>query len=164
MPPSKLRNGTQGRFAPQNSLVCPCMRYPQELGINAYPRSQGCCVGTRRASPERNDEESNLRPIPTSRADLYHVFGKTCNAPSLPAPLCSAYIRTASPVKESSMDKTELLADIDTIDVKARPETLNMRGQPVMLQVGVVPAYALTARASVTKCPNTRPPTVRVTL
>ena len=49
-------------------------------------------------------------------------------------------------VKEGSMDKSELLADIDHVDVTARAETLNaVPGQPVMLQLGTVPAYALTA-------------------
>ena len=40
--------------------------------------------------------------------------------------------------------KAELLADVDHVDVTARTATLNtVPGQPVMLQVGVVPAYAL---------------------
>ena len=40
-------------------------------------------------------------------------------------------------VKEGSMDKSELLADIDHVDVTARAESLNtVPGQPVMLQLG----------------------------
>ena len=42
------------------------------------------------------------------------------------------------------MGKAELLADVDHVDVTTRTATLNtVPGQPVMLQVGVVPAYAL---------------------
>ena len=43
------------------------------------------------------------------------------------------------------MGKAEMLSDIDFLDVTARPETLNnVPGQPVQIQLGTVPSYALT--------------------
>ena len=48
-------------------------------------------------------------------------------------------------VKESSLQKREMFPDIDHVDVPARPESLNsVPGRPVLLQVPVVPSYALT--------------------
>ena len=47
-------------------------------------------------------------------------------------------------VKESSLNKQEMLPDIDHMDVGARQETLAVRGEPVMYQMCLVPAYALT--------------------
>ena len=48
-------------------------------------------------------------------------------------------------VKESSLQKREMFPDIDHVDVPARPETLSsVPGLPVLLQVPVVPSYALT--------------------
>lgn len=48
-------------------------------------------------------------------------------------------------VKESSMMKREMFPDIDHVDVPARQETLSsVQGQPALLQVPVVPSYALT--------------------
>ena len=46
--------------------------------------------------------------------------------------------------KESSVAKAELFPDIDTLDVVARRETLKIRCEPHMLQLPLVPAYALT--------------------
>ena len=46
--------------------------------------------------------------------------------------------------KEASVKKSELFSDIDTIDVQARQETLKVRGEPQLLQLPIVPAYALT--------------------
>jgi len=46
--------------------------------------------------------------------------------------------------KESSLGKQEMLPDIDHMDIGARQETLAVRGEPVMLQLCVIPAYALT--------------------
>ena len=37
-----------------------------------------------------------------------------------------------------------MLPDIDHMDIGARQETLAMRGEPIMLQLCVIPAYALT--------------------
>ena len=37
-------------------------------------------------------------------------------------------------MKETSMTKTEMLADIDFIDVTARQENINMPGNPVPFQ------------------------------
>ena len=46
--------------------------------------------------------------------------------------------------KEASVTKTELFPDIDTLDVVARQEALQFRGGPQLLQLPLVPAYALT--------------------
>ena len=46
--------------------------------------------------------------------------------------------------KESSLTKQEMLPDMDLMDLGARQETLNIRGEPILLQLCVVPAYALT--------------------
>eukprot|EP00973_Karenia_brevis_P094463 12422633-Karenia_brevis.AAC.1 len=47
--------------------------------------------------------------------------------------------------KESSMQRNEMYPDKDHMDVTARQETLaNITGQPVMLQLPIVPSYALT--------------------
>ena len=48
-------------------------------------------------------------------------------------------------VKESSVQKRgQLLPEIDTMDIQVRQENLNIRGAPIMLQLPLVPAYALT--------------------
>ena len=48
-------------------------------------------------------------------------------------------------VKESSLKKEELLADIDHMDIQVRQETLtNVQGQPVLVQLPIIPCYALT--------------------
>ena len=48
-------------------------------------------------------------------------------------------------VKEASLQKREMFPDIDHVDVPARHETLaSVQGQPVLLQIPLVPSYALT--------------------
>ena len=48
-------------------------------------------------------------------------------------------------LKESSINsKREIFPDIDHIDIQPRGETLRIRGEPVMLQLSLVPAYSLT--------------------
>ena len=47
-------------------------------------------------------------------------------------------------MKETSINKPELFPDIDEIDVSARQENLAVRGEPVLLQMPLTPAYALT--------------------
>ena len=47
-------------------------------------------------------------------------------------------------LKESSMSKQNLYPDIDHIDLQVRQEILQVRGDPVMLQLSVTPCYALT--------------------
>ena len=42
-------------------------------------------------------------------------------------------------VKESSLDKPEMLPDIDHMDIGARQENLAVRGEPVLLQLCVAP-------------------------
>ena len=45
--------------------------------------------------------------------------------------------------KEAAQNKKEMLADIDFIDVAVRQETMNNApGQPIQVQLGVVPCYA----------------------
>ena len=47
--------------------------------------------------------------------------------------------------KESSLSKTEMVPDVDHMDVTARQETLpTVAGMPVLLQIPLVPCYALT--------------------
>ena len=47
--------------------------------------------------------------------------------------------------KETSLKKREMYPDIDHMDLMARQETItNMRGEPVLLQLPVVPCYSLT--------------------
>ena len=47
--------------------------------------------------------------------------------------------------KESSMSKSEMVPDVDHMDIQVRHETLTtIPGQPVMLQLPLVPSYALT--------------------
>ena len=49
---------------------------------------------------------------------------------------------TARFMKETSMTKTEMLADIDFVDVNVRQESINnIPGAPVQVQMGVVPSY-----------------------
>ena len=47
-------------------------------------------------------------------------------------------------LKETSLRKDELFPDVDHIDVQPRPEGLKARGEPILLQLSLVPAYALT--------------------
>ena len=52
---------------------------------------------------------------------------------------------SARVVKESSLQKREMFPDVDHIDVNARQETLSsLQGQPALLQLPIVPSYALT--------------------
>ena len=50
-----------------------------------------------------------------------------------------------------------MLPDVDHIDVQPRQENLHIRGQPVMLQLCVVPSYALTIHKTQVRCPHTLP-------
>ena len=47
-------------------------------------------------------------------------------------------------LKESSVSKQNLYPDLDHIDLQMRQENLQVRGDPVMLQLSVTPCYALT--------------------
>ena len=48
-------------------------------------------------------------------------------------------------MKESAVQKRgQWLPDIDFMDCQVRQENLNIRGEPIMLQLPLVPAYALT--------------------
>ena len=49
-----------------------------------------------------------------------------------------------SRIQETSLSKGEMMPDIDHMDIGARQENLAVRGEPIMLQLCVVPAYALT--------------------
>ena len=46
-------------------------------------------------------------------------------------------------LKESSLVKQHLFPDVDYVDLGVRNEELKLQGNPIMLQLGVVPAYAL---------------------
>ena len=52
-------------------------------------------------------------------------------------------------LKETSLRKDELFPDVDHIDVQPRAEGLKARGEPIMLQLSLVPAYALTIHNSI---------------
>jgi len=61
---------------------------------------------------------------------------------ALPASHPELLVRFA---KESALQKPEMYPDMDHMDVTSRQETLvNVIGQPVVLQISLVPAYALT--------------------
>ena len=47
-------------------------------------------------------------------------------------------------VKESSLKRDTLLLDVDMMDCAVRQENLNIRGEPIMLQLPLIPCYALT--------------------
>ena len=52
-------------------------------------------------------------------------------------------------VKESSMKaRSELLPDIDFMDVQPRAENLACSGEPLMIQMPLVPCYAITVHKS----------------
>lgn len=60
---------------------------------------------------------------------------------ALPASYPGLLVRFA---KESSLNKLEMFPDIDHMDVNARKETItHIRGNPVLVQVPVVPCYSL---------------------
>ena len=46
--------------------------------------------------------------------------------------------------KESSMSLSTLLPEVDFMDLNVRQENINVQGQPVLLQLPLVPCYALT--------------------
>ena len=46
--------------------------------------------------------------------------------------------------KETSLSKISMCPDLDYIDVVARQENLAVKGEPIMLQLPIVPAYSLT--------------------
>ena len=46
-----------------------------------------------------------------------------------------------SRIQETSLSKGEMMPDIDHMDIGARQENLAVRGEPIMLQLCVVPAY-----------------------
>ena len=48
-------------------------------------------------------------------------------------------------VKESALGKAELLPDVDMMDIHPRQENLPCRGDPILLQIPLVPAYASVA-------------------
>ena len=51
---------------------------------------------------------------------------------------------TARFAKESSMGSASMVPEVDFLDLTVRQETVHVRGEPVLLQLPVVPAYALT--------------------
>ena len=73
---------------------------------------------------------------PEATASLRKALPAYC--PDLSARFC----------KESSLKKVEMMPDMDFMDLGARQENLNVRGEPILLQLCMVPAYALTVRSS----------------
>ena len=72
---------------------------------------------------------------------LYWHPGSVASRKVLPASYPDLLARFA---KESAMSKREMFADIDHMDVTARQESLAVRGDAILLQLPLVPAYALT--------------------
>ena len=72
---------------------------------------------------------------------FYWSPGNIDNNKALPSSNPDLLVRFA---KEGSINKSELFPDIDTMDITARRETLKIRGEPQMIQLPLVPAYALT--------------------
>ena len=63
-------------------------------------------------------------------------------------------------VKEAALQKREMFPDIDHVDVTARQETLaSFQGQPALLQLPIVPSYALTVHKTQVNlcCASERP-------
>ena len=68
-------------------------------------------------------------------------------------------------VKETALEKrSAFLPDIDMIDCAVRQENLNFAGQPIMLQLPLVPAYALTVHKTQAALSVVRGAGVRVRL
>ncbi len=67
-------------------------------------------------------------------------------------------------VKESSLARVELLPDVDHMDLEARHETLHMKGEPVMVQICVVPCYGTWLRSYTFYFWAARPPVPSVCL
>ena len=73
-------------------------------------------------SPADPDMEQSKKAVPASHPDISARF-----------------------VKESALKKRgTFLPDVDMMDISVRQENLNARGNPIMLQLPLVPAYALT--------------------
>ena len=64
---------------------------------------------------------------------------KALAVPASHPSLCARFVKEAAVRK-----RTALLPDIDMIDCTVRQENLNFAGQSIMLQLPLVPAYALT--------------------
>ena len=71
---------------------------------------------------------------------------KSLAVPASHPSLCARF------VKETALQKSSLLPDIDMIDCAVRQENLNFAGQPIMLQLPLVPAYALTVHKTQAQC------------
>ena len=54
--------------------------------------------------------------------------------------------------KDSSLMKREMVPEVDMMDVGARQENLAVRGEPIMLQLCVVPACGLTVHRTQAMC------------
>ena len=68
-------------------------------------------------------------------------------------------------VKETALEKrSAFLPDIDMIDCAVRQDNLNFAGQPIMLQLPLVPAYALTVHKTQAALSVVRGAGVRVRL
>jgi len=74
---------------------------------------------------------------------LMHWHPAAANDKRRALPSCHREI-SARFLKETAKGHRQLFPDIDHIDCAVRPETLRVRGEPVILQLPIVPSYALT--------------------
>ena len=79
------------------------------------------------------------------RVMMWHPEAPNEKKKQLPASFHNLHVRF---VKENSLNKQELFPDVDQMDIHARQENLPCRGDPVLLQIPLVPAYARTGKAS----------------
>ena len=86
---------------------------------------------------------------------LMHWHPAATNDKRRALPSCHREI-SARFLKESSKGYRQLFPDIDHIDCAVRPETLRVRGEPVILQLPIVPSY-IPRRALSNPPPGKRP-------
>ena len=72
---------------------------------------------------------------------LYWYPESVASNKALPASFHDLLVRF---VKESALSKREMFPDVDHMDITARQESLTIRGDAILLQIPLVPAYALT--------------------
>ncbi len=79
------------------------------------------------------------------RVMMWHPEAPNEKKKQLPASFHNLHVRVA---KETSLNKQELLPDVDQMDIHARQENLPCRGDPILLQVSLVPAYVRSDKTS----------------
>ena len=58
---------------------------------------------------------------------------------------------TARFAKESAIERQSMVPEVHFMDLVVRQETINVRGEPVLLQLPLVPSYALTTHKTQVK-------------